>query len=130
MRPSLFREGRNRRKPNIFGGGQTARAVIEQVLGAALEAHESEYRGGDYFRLEKDGAKLVLQATFLEDDQRRPSPDRPWDVHADAIRSELDQQAPCNGREIPTRQKGAEYVQPLNPLVDGELSNASALCRV
>ena len=60
------------KKSNLFGVSalelDAARTVVEQVLGAALEAHESEYRGGDYFRLEKDGAKLVLQANFLEDD--------------------------------------------------------------
>ena len=33
-----------------------------------METHESEYRGGDYFRLEKDGVKLVLQKNFMEDD--------------------------------------------------------------
>lgn len=69
------------KKSNLFGASaldlDAARAVIEQVLGAALEAHESEYRGGDYFRLEKSGAKLVLQANFLEDDGETAEAEHP-----------------------------------------------------
>lgn len=60
------------KKSNLFGASalelDAARTVLEQVLGTVLETHESEYRGGDYFRLEKDGAEFVLQANFLEDD--------------------------------------------------------------
>jgi hypothetical protein len=60
------------KKSNLFGAAarelDAARSALEMAIGAAMERHESEYRGGDYFLLEKDGAKLVLQANFTEDD--------------------------------------------------------------
>lgn len=59
-------------KSNLFGAVaqelDIARAAVENALGVVMERHESEYRGGDYFLLEKEGAKLVLQANFMEDD--------------------------------------------------------------
>lgn len=60
------------KKSNLFGAAaqelDVARAAVENALGAVMEMHESEYRGGDYFLLEKEGAKLVLQTNFTEDD--------------------------------------------------------------
>lgn len=60
------------KKSNLFGVAaidlDAARASVEHVLSAVMEMHESEYRGGDYFLLEKEGAKLVLQTNFTEDD--------------------------------------------------------------
>lgn len=60
------------KKSNLFGAAaqelDAARAAVENALGAVMEMHESEYRGGDYFLLEKEGAKLVLQTNFTEDD--------------------------------------------------------------
>lgn len=59
------------KKSNLFGAAlelDAAKAAVEDALGAAMEAHESEYHGGNYFRLEQEGAKLVLQSNFIEDD--------------------------------------------------------------
>jgi len=60
------------KKSNLFGASalelEAARATIEYVVNAALVAHESEYRGGGYFLVEAEGAKLILQANIMEDD--------------------------------------------------------------
>lgn len=60
------------KKSNLFGASalelDAAKVAVEHALCAVMEAHESEYRGGDYFRSEQDGAKLVLQTNFMEDD--------------------------------------------------------------
>ena len=60
------------KKSNLFGAPllelDAARSAVERALGTPMELHESAYRGGDYFRLEKTGVKLVLQTNFMEDD--------------------------------------------------------------
>lgn len=60
------------KKSNLFGASllelNTARSAVERALGTPMESHESAYRGGEYFRLEKTGVKLVLQTNFMEDD--------------------------------------------------------------
>jgi hypothetical protein len=60
------------KKSNLFGASllelDAARLAVEHALGTPMESHESAYRGGDYFRLEKTGVKLVLQTNFMEDD--------------------------------------------------------------
>ena len=45
-----------------------AKLAVESALNAQLNAHESEYRGGEYFRVEHNGTNLVLQQNFEEDD--------------------------------------------------------------
>lgn len=59
-------------KSNLFGasalGLEAARLAVEGVVNTALVEHESEYRGGGYFLVEAEGAKLILQANFMEDD--------------------------------------------------------------
>jgi hypothetical protein len=45
-----------------------AKGAIEASAGVSLAAHESAYRGGDYFRGDFDGVNLVLQTNFIEDD--------------------------------------------------------------
>jgi hypothetical protein len=44
------------------------RGAIEVSAGLSLAAHESAYRGGEYFRGDLDGVSLVLQKNFIEDD--------------------------------------------------------------
>src|SRR5262245_12657856 len=40
---------------------EVARQLIEGILGAELDAHESLYRGGDHYCKELDDGRLVLQ---------------------------------------------------------------------
>ena len=60
------------KKSYLFGASglelDVAKSAVEQALGATLEAHESDYHGGDYFRFERDGTKLRVQLNFMEDD--------------------------------------------------------------
>ena|SRR5262245_3333884 len=41
---------------------EAARKLIESILEAELDAHESLYRGGDYYCKELDDGRLVLQS--------------------------------------------------------------------
>ena len=60
------------KKSNLFGASgvelDAVRSMVKQALGASLEAHQSDYRGGDYFQSEMSGTKLVLQENFMEED--------------------------------------------------------------
>lgn len=60
------------KKSYLFGasnlGLDMARSAVEQALGSTLEAHESDYYGGDYYRSDRDGMQLVLRTNFMEDD--------------------------------------------------------------
>jgi hypothetical protein len=60
------------KKSNLFGASaldlDAAKLAVEHAFSAAMEAHESAYRGGDYFRLGRDGTELLLQTNFMEDD--------------------------------------------------------------
>ena len=40
---------------------EVARHLVESVLGIKLDAHESLYQGGDYYRKELGDAELILQ---------------------------------------------------------------------
>jgi hypothetical protein len=44
------------------------RKQVEKILELSLEAHESEYHGGDYFKLSGADFNIVLQTNFIEDD--------------------------------------------------------------
>ena len=44
-------------------------------MGIALAAHESSYRGGDYYRTEVGDADVILQINFVDDDGQRAEPD-------------------------------------------------------
>ena len=60
------------KKSNLFGldSGTLADECLklEEALGISLIAHESDYHGGDYFKLSGDDFNVVLQANFVEDD--------------------------------------------------------------
>lgn len=43
-------------------------ALLEQVLGRQFVLHGSDYRGGEYFRLEHEGVTLVLQRNFADEE--------------------------------------------------------------
>lgn len=45
-----------------------ATAVLAQVLGKQFVLHDSDYRGGEYFRLEHEGVALVLQRNFEDEE--------------------------------------------------------------
>ena len=47
---------------------QDATALLAQVLGKQFVLHDSDYRGGEYFRLELEGVKLVLQRNFADEE--------------------------------------------------------------
>jgi hypothetical protein len=47
---------------------ELARSTLEGIVGCKLAVHQSDYRGGDYFRCEVDRVELVLQENFIEDD--------------------------------------------------------------
>lgn len=61
-----------KKKANLFGleVGElhSARKQVEKILGLALDAHESEYYGGDYFKTSGTDFSVVLQTNFMEDD--------------------------------------------------------------
>ncbi|MCC8442378.1 MULTISPECIES: hypothetical protein [Xanthomonas] len=54
-----------------------ARNLFDSSYGILLDAHESEYRGGEYFRCEIDGVVLALQENFLEDDGEKTEAEFP-----------------------------------------------------
>ena len=43
-------------------------ALLEQVLGKQFVLHDSDYRGGEYFRLEYQGVTLMLQRNFEDEE--------------------------------------------------------------
>ena len=45
-----------------------ATALLAQVLGKQFVLHDSDYRGGEYFRLEHEGVTLVLQRNFADEE--------------------------------------------------------------
>ncbi len=61
-----------KRKANLFGLGvgglHAVREQIEDIFGLTLDAHESEYHGGDYFKISGTDFNVVLQTNFMEDD--------------------------------------------------------------
>jgi hypothetical protein len=63
MQDSLKRE--NESTVDLYGIAvediEAARKLIESILEVELDAHESMYRGGDYYCKELDGCRLVLQ---------------------------------------------------------------------
>ncbi len=42
--------------------------MVEKALGIELIAHDSEYHGGDYFKMSSPEFNVVLQTNFMEDD--------------------------------------------------------------
>lgn len=54
-----------------------ARKRVEKILGLSLEAHESEYHGGNYFKYSGAGFNIVLQTNFVEDDGEPTEADFP-----------------------------------------------------
>lgn len=47
-----------------------ARSIVEHALGVALLAHESGYRGGNYYRLDNPSTEnLLLQPNRISDDE-------------------------------------------------------------
>lgn len=47
---------------------ELARSVLEGIVGCKFAVHQSDYRGGDYFRCKVDSVEVVLQENFIEDD--------------------------------------------------------------
>lgn len=60
------------KKANLFSFNELnlleAKSLLEEVLEVALVAHESEYHGGDYFKMSSSDINIVLQTNFMEDD--------------------------------------------------------------
>ncbi len=60
------------KKANLFAIAaadlEQAKFAVESALKVQLNAHESEYHGGEYYRGECAGVSLVLQENFVEDD--------------------------------------------------------------
>ena len=60
------------RRANLFGieTGElgNVRMQVEKILGVSLEAHDSEYHGGDYFKGSGADFNIVLQTNFMQDD--------------------------------------------------------------
>jgi len=44
------------------------RDEMEKILDVSFSAHESEYHGGEYFRLAEMDLNVILQENFMEDD--------------------------------------------------------------
>lgn len=48
-----------------MSGLEDARRLVESALGVSLQAHESSYHCGDYYRLDfPKGASLILQQNY------------------------------------------------------------------
>ena len=60
------------KKANLFSLNHLdlleAKNLLEEALGIALIAHESDYHGGDYFKMSSLDFNIVLQTNFMEDD--------------------------------------------------------------
>lgn len=48
-----------------------ARQCVEEAFALQMEPHESDYRGGAYYRFTEGDSGLVLQENFLDDDGER-----------------------------------------------------------
>jgi hypothetical protein len=60
------------RKANLLGleVGElhAVRERVESILGLSLDAHDSEYHGGDYFKTSAADYNVVVQTNFVEQD--------------------------------------------------------------
>jgi hypothetical protein len=60
------------KKASLFSVAATslneAKVAIESALGIELQCHDSDYRGGDYFRFDAADLELIVQENFVEDD--------------------------------------------------------------
>jgi len=69
------------KKANLFGVEAVAlaegRTMVEAALGISLKAHESDYHGGDYFKLSGDDFNVVFQTNFVEDDSESTEAEYP-----------------------------------------------------
>lgn len=85
------------KKANLFAIIATdfehAKLAIESALNVKLNAHESDYHGGEYYRGEYAGINLVLQENFVEDDGERTEAEFPnvkLLLYVDGLENEVD----------------------------------------